>query len=95
MLDKVFALHHNKKGNTKVNLYAHNGSRFDAYIIMHELKESSYQFAKIVKAGSRLLRLVIKREDVTFNFLCTATHLTSSLNDLCKAYKLDSRLIKK
>lgn len=73
-----------------LNLYAHNGSRFDALILLGKMKEDEKFAAKCylrgaVIKGTRLLRLPF----LSHEFRDSGAFLLGSLSDLCKSFQVE------
>ena len=96
-----------KKVKNKIveyNLYliAHNGSRFDSYVVLNNLPQWR-TVVKTIKIGAGIISLKIfngyvdakKKIPQYVHFRCGRVHINKSLNKIGKSYKLQKSLLKK
>ena len=97
-----------QKGKNKIveynlQLHAHNGSGFDTWIILNNLRCDKH-IVDIIKNGKGIIELKIfngliyknkKRIPQYLHFKCGMTHLNYSLKKLGKTFKLPKELLKK
>lgn len=87
-------------GYKKVYCYAHNGSGFDTYMILHYIQSSQYFVHKrilVTPRGILNLEVIIKvgeHPKMTFFFRDTKLFFNASLRDLCTIFKVPSQFQK-
>lgn len=72
-------------------MYAHNGRGFDNYIV---LKTPGLKFKNIIRTNSNILKLDVLTPTCKIHFMCTLSHLTGSLDGLCKNFDIPTNLSK-
>ena len=87
----------------KYNLYliAHKGSGFDSYVVLNNLPQ--WRTVSLIKNGSGIVTLKIfngfvdqnKKIPQNVHFRCGLLHITDSLKNIGKSYKVQPRLLKK
>lgn len=84
--DVVAASGKEVKCKQQVWLWAHNGKKFDNYVLLHALK--NYKFKSIVKSASGIIKLEVRGKNTRVFFMCTLAHLGVSLAKLCEEYEV-------
>ena len=108
-LDYLFKLKgEERKVNNKIveynlQLHAHNGSGFDTWIILNNLRCDKHIVGDIIKNGKGIIELKIfngliyknnKQIPQYLHFRCGMTHLNYSLKKLGKTFELPKKLLK-
>lgn len=75
-----------KGSKQKYRCYAHNGASFDNYFFLSNLTEEEFKQAEITKLGLRFAKIKLFGHELTDSRL----HLISSLETLCKNYKVET-----
>ena len=93
----------NKLVEYNLQLYAHNGSDFDTWIILNNLRCDKHIVGDIIKNGKGSIELKVfngyieknrKQIPQYLHFRCGMTHLNYSLKKLGKTFKLQKELLK-
>ena len=93
----------NKIVEYNLQLHAHNGSGFDTWIIINNLRCDKHIVGDIVKNGKGIIEMKIfngyieknkKQIPQYLHFRCGMTHLNYSLEKLGKTFKLQKELLK-
>ena len=91
----------NKIVEYNLQMHAHNGSRFDTWIVLNNLPCDKH-IVNIIKNGKGIIELKVfngyieknnKQIPQYIHFRCGMTHLNYSLNSLGKTFKLPKRTI--
>lgn len=84
-IESIYAPEYTGRTRIQVNMYAHNSKGFDSYLV---LKTSGLKFKNIIKTNSSILKLSVLTASCKIHFLCTLSHLSGSLEKLCKNFEV-------
>lgn len=98
IVSKFIEYIYNAPGKEKI-LYAHNGGKFDAYLLIKKLIEKkNIRIEKILDKNGRLIDIttkqIIDNETKTVIFRDSYTFINSSLDSACKSFKTDTVKLK-
>lgn len=78
-------LNHESRNNRFYTIIAHNGGRFDFYFMVATMTENEILLNNIFHKGLSILKIEFNGHQ----FIDSCRHLMSSLDGLCKSYKVD------
>lgn len=92
-LERLFELHSNY---IYLDLYAHNGSRFDSLLVLQAIKANA-KYAKYTEVDESVIKgtKILNFKFLNHTFRGTENYLEGSLDKLCKAFKVTDAKKKK
>lgn len=69
-------------------MIAHNGGRFDTYVILKNLKNADWKFTNMIWANGRILSMTLKTKNCKFVFKDSLAFFDGSLKRACYSFKV-------